>query len=130
MSNYALTALTSFDEIRLGDRLLVTPNHGRRFGVRIDWVSQGVASGRQMRLTDGALAPSARKILIPGDLRRGTIERIGQAAPVENPQCPDHTSHYDNAAERFGFTSVVPVEYAEAVQAEADAEYAACEGHC
>lgn len=49
---------------------------------------------------------------------------------VTNPLCPDHTSHYDNAAERlFPGVERPNAEQDEAILAEAEAEYRACEGH-
>lgn len=52
-------------------------------------------------------------------------------ATATNPQCPDHASHEQNAADRlFPGLDVLNGEQDEAVLAEAEAEYLACEGHC
>lgn len=51
---------------------------------------------------------------------------------TENPQCPDYSSHEQNAIEAL-FPSAVPpfltVAESDAVDAAAEAEYRECEGH-
>ena len=51
---------------------------------------------------------------------------------ISNPACPDHTSHSQNAADLL-FPAGVPAslspEQSEAIDAAAEAEYLACEGH-
>lgn len=54
-------------------------------------------------------------------------------AAYENPRCPDHTAHYENAFDRLFPSghptgSLTPAQ-AETIDALADAEYRACEGH-
>lgn len=48
-----------------------------------------------------------------------------------NPLCPDHTAHYENAAERLGIAAgqIVTADQDEAILAEAELEYRCCEGH-
>lgn len=73
-----MTQITSLDDIKVGDTLLVIPNHGRRFAVLIDWISGGIASGRQAQIHNPmVLHPTARKIVIAGDFRRAKFERMG-----------------------------------------------------
>jgi hypothetical protein len=48
----------------------------------------------------------------------------------DNPACPDYEAHAQNAADRlFPGQRVLSPEQDEEVQAAADAEYRACEGH-
>jgi hypothetical protein len=49
-----------------------------------------------------------------------------------NPQCPDHAAHSQNAAEQLfprGVPETLNQEQSAAVDALAEAEYLACEGH-
>lgn len=47
-----------------------------------------------------------------------------------NHQCPDHTSHYDNAAEiLFPGVTILTAEQDAEVLAAAEVEYRYCEGH-
>jgi hypothetical protein len=56
---------------------------------------------------------------------------IGMATTYSNnDRCPDYSSHQQNAADRLYPTlSVLSQEQDAEVQAEAEAEYLACEGH-
>jgi hypothetical protein len=63
------------------------------------------------------------------------VPRVGVTmTPVNeltNSKCPDYHSHRQNAEERLGFREgqVVTREEDEAIIAETEAEYRACEGH-
>lgn len=64
-----------FSEIRTGDRIIVTPVHGRRFGIRVDHVIENViVSGYQLRLNDPNVTFNRRQVLPRS--RRCSIQRV------------------------------------------------------
>jgi hypothetical protein len=62
---------------------------------------------------------------MPRKTQRGTSEKV-------NPHCPDHTAHSENAAEQSfprGIPADATTEDYERIDAVAEREYLACEGH-
>lgn len=68
----------------------------------------------------------------PTNVRKG-IDRLCARVSnrdMTNTNCPDYSSHSENAADRlFPGVEVLTAEQSEAVDAEAEIEYLACEGH-
>jgi hypothetical protein len=71
------SAALTLSDVAIGDRLVITPLRGGRYGIKVDQVVDPyLVSGSQFKLSEPNVLFRTRRMATDGLFRRGLVERI------------------------------------------------------